>query len=112
MKTRHGLFIGFAVLIVTAIFTFTGCPTDSSDDENNSIVGTWMEQGGYIIEFTDIVLKIEGEELPYKLSGTTLTVDGTSMGLGVMPATAIVSGSTLILSGFPQGGPNGTWTRQ
>ena len=27
MKTKHGVFIGFAVLIITAMFIFTGCPT-------------------------------------------------------------------------------------
>jgi hypothetical protein len=116
MKTRHGLFIGFAVLIVAVIFTFTGCPTDSSDDENNPLVRTWKAEGGtYIIEFTATLMKMEGEEeeLPYTLSGTTLTVDGSSMGQGTITATATVSGSTLTLSGFPQeSGLNRNWTRQ
>jgi hypothetical protein len=34
MKKRHGVFFGFAVLLITAIFTLAGCDTDgSSDDE-------------------------------------------------------------------------------
>jgi hypothetical protein len=32
MKTKHGLFFGFAVLLVAAIFSLTGCPTEDDDD--------------------------------------------------------------------------------
>jgi hypothetical protein len=112
MKAKHGLFIGFAVLIVAAIFTFTGCPNDSGD--GNPLVGTWKEQGGdYIIEFTATIMKIGGDEFPYILSDTTITVDGSSAGYGTMVGTAVVSGSTLTLAGFPEeSGLNRTWTRQ
>jgi hypothetical protein len=27
MKKKHGVFFGFAVLLITAIFTLSGCPT-------------------------------------------------------------------------------------
>jgi hypothetical protein len=112
MKTRHGLFIGFAVLIIAAIFTFAGCPSSSDDD---SIVGIW-QQGSYILEFTatEVRMGAGGTDgvFPYTFSGTALTVDGSSIGQGIMTATAIVSGSTLTISGFPAGGPNGTWIRQ
>jgi hypothetical protein len=33
MKKHHGLFIGFAILLLAAIFTFTGCPTDDGDGD-------------------------------------------------------------------------------
>ena len=43
MKKRHGVFFGFAVLLITAIFTLAGCPTDSdSESENNPFVGSWL----------------------------------------------------------------------
>jgi hypothetical protein len=106
MKIKHGLFIGIAVLIAAAVFTFTGCPTDT--DENNSIVGVW-KQDDATIEFTADVVKFEGGEYPYTLSGTALTV--TIAGVETT-ATATVKGSTLTLSGFGEDGPNGIWTRQ
>jgi hypothetical protein len=37
MKTKHGLFLGFAVLLLAAIFTITGCPSDSDDDDNDGL---------------------------------------------------------------------------
>ncbi|MDR1316235.1 MAG: hypothetical protein LBK13_05100 [Spirochaetales bacterium] len=117
MKTRHGLFIGFAILIVAAIFTFTGCSDSDDDDNGNPLVGTWQEEGGaYIIEFTNNLMKLDSGndgEFPYTLSGTTITADGTSAGKGIMTATATVSGSTLTLSGFPtESGLNRNWIRQ
>jgi hypothetical protein len=64
MKTRHGFFSSFAVLLLTAIFSFTlaGCDTDGNGNGNgdsgddNPFVGTWKspEGGGdYVLVFTD-----------------------------------------------------------
>jgi hypothetical protein len=33
MKKRHGVFFGFAVLLIAAIFTSTGCDTSGGDDD-------------------------------------------------------------------------------
>jgi hypothetical protein len=33
MKKRHGVFFGFAVLLITAIFTLAGCDTDGSSND-------------------------------------------------------------------------------
>jgi hypothetical protein len=33
MKKRHGVFFGFAVLLITAIFTLAGCDSNGSDDD-------------------------------------------------------------------------------
>jgi hypothetical protein len=47
MKKRHGLFFGFAVLMITAIFTLTGCDTSGGDDDiwlkdlQNPFIGKW-----------------------------------------------------------------------
>ncbi|MDR1867780.1 MAG: hypothetical protein LBQ77_05905 [Treponema sp.] len=35
MKRNHGVFFGFAVLLIAAIFIFTGCPTDGGDPGTN-----------------------------------------------------------------------------
>jgi hypothetical protein len=40
MNTKHGLFIGIAVLLLSAIFTFTGCSDDSGDDGGGGGGGT------------------------------------------------------------------------
>jgi hypothetical protein len=32
MRKRHGVFFGFAVLLITAIFTLAGCDTNGGDD--------------------------------------------------------------------------------
>ena len=37
MKMKHGLLIGFAVIVMAAIFTLTGCPTDADDDNDNKV---------------------------------------------------------------------------
>jgi hypothetical protein len=34
MKKRHGVFFGFAVLLITAIFTLTGCDNNGSSDDD------------------------------------------------------------------------------
>jgi hypothetical protein len=47
MKKRHGVFFGFAVLLITAIFTFTGCDNNSGGDDvwladlSNPFIGKW-----------------------------------------------------------------------
>jgi hypothetical protein len=37
MKKEHGMFFGFAVLLITAIFTFAGCEHSSGDDDVTKI---------------------------------------------------------------------------
>jgi hypothetical protein len=38
MKKRHGVFFGFAVFIITAIFTVAGCQTVKGDNEAPELV--------------------------------------------------------------------------
>jgi hypothetical protein len=62
MKTKHGILkakmrsvlAGFAVLLMAAIFTLTGCPTDAADDDDPPPAFTGVQV--------------------YTLSGTTFTV--------------------------------------
>jgi Zn/Cd-binding protein ZinT len=44
MKKRHGVFFGFAVLMITAIFILTGCPNDGGSNDEPELAkwaGTW-----------------------------------------------------------------------
>jgi type 1 fimbria pilin len=105
MKQKLVLALGVLLLCGLAL---TGCENGSTDDEpggTNPLIGTWKDPfDDYTIEFTATLMKLEeGDgEFPYTLSGTTLTVDASSMGQGAMTATATVSGSILNLRGFPQ----------
>jgi hypothetical protein len=40
MKKKHGVFFGFAVLMITAIFTLAGCDTDGSSDDDPVLIET------------------------------------------------------------------------
>ena len=49
MKKRHGVFFGFAVLLITAIFTLAGCDNGGGDDIwlkdlQNPFVGEWESE--------------------------------------------------------------------
>jgi hypothetical protein len=48
MKKKHGVFFGFAVLLITAIFTLAGCDSDGSSEniEPKSIKITGMDTAG------------------------------------------------------------------
>jgi uncharacterized lipoprotein YehR (DUF1307 family) len=45
MKTKHGVFIGFAVIALAAIFTLAGC--DNGENRSNLFVGTWSGVDNY-----------------------------------------------------------------
>jgi Zn/Cd-binding protein ZinT len=54
MKKRHGVFFGFAVLLITAIFTLAGCDTGggggNDDPELTKWAGTWNPVHHYFDE--------------------------------------------------------------
>ncbi|MDR3116114.1 MAG: hypothetical protein LBU25_11420 [Treponema sp.] len=65
MRKRHGVFFGFAVLMIAAIFTLAGCDTnDGGDDDDNIIKISTAEQfneirnnlGGHYVLEADISL--------------------------------------------------------
>ena len=46
MRKRHGVFFGFAVLLITAIFTLAGCDSNGGEDIwlkdlQNPFIGKW-----------------------------------------------------------------------
>jgi hypothetical protein len=48
MKTKHGLSLGFAVLLLAVIFTFSSCGDGAGDDDggggnNPTLVGKWYD---------------------------------------------------------------------
>jgi hypothetical protein len=49
MRKRHGVFFGFVVLLITAIFTLAGCDTGVDDDIwlkdlKNPFIGKWESE--------------------------------------------------------------------
>jgi Zn/Cd-binding protein ZinT len=51
MKKRHGVFFGFAVLLIAAIFTVTGCDPGGGDDDDPELAkwdGTWNPVHDYL----------------------------------------------------------------
>jgi hypothetical protein len=40
MKKRHGVFFGFAALMIAAIFTLAGCDTNGSSDDDPVLIET------------------------------------------------------------------------
>jgi hypothetical protein len=56
MKRNHGFFFGFAVLLLAAIFTATGCDDGSGDISSSTLtitnLGSW--NGSYVLAICDI----------------------------------------------------------
>jgi hypothetical protein len=46
MKTKHGILFGFAVLLVTVIFSMAGCGNGTTDDAGYNITVTTFGPGG------------------------------------------------------------------
>jgi hypothetical protein len=112
---KHGLFIGIALILLAAVFTFTGCSDDGGTTSGDSLKGTYTGSD-FTLVFTDTTweLLVNGNtqrEGTYTLDGTalTLTTGGESFS-----GTAVVSGNTLTLSGFTgdAAGLNGSCTKQ
>jgi hypothetical protein len=87
MKKKHGVFFGFAVVLITAIFTVAGCDNnDGSDDDiwladvSNPLIGEWKsdpDEDGVILVYTgktDGTFDFEMQDLPigapYPASGS------------------------------------------
>jgi hypothetical protein len=71
MKTKHGLLFGFAVLLMAAIFSLTGCPTDNAEGWDVHISDT--DKGSAI---TDAVIPASpGFKILYAIITGSLTGD-------------------------------------
>jgi hypothetical protein len=76
MKKRHGVFFGFAVLLITAIFTMAGCDNSGSGDADwlkdlkNPFVGKWN---------SDILNSQTNEPFVFNTDGT-VSYKGTETG--------------------------------
>jgi len=63
MKKKQGFFIGFAVLLIAAIFTLAGCDTEEAiwlADLNNPFFGSWKSAPDDIGSTLAIVCKADG----------------------------------------------------
>jgi hypothetical protein len=113
MKTKHGLFFGFVVIALAAMFTLTGCDNPSGGD-SNPFVGTWTG-GGYTMIIADSTWEIGGMvKGTYTHDGNAAVLTPTHYGNGTTwtvipagqsePSTVTVSGNTLTGTG-PDGQP-------
>jgi hypothetical protein len=74
MKTKRGLYLGFVVLALTAMFVLAGCDSDGGD---NPFVGTWVG-GGVTVTITDSSWEAVGmAKGTYTHSGNTATLTPT-----------------------------------
>jgi hypothetical protein len=64
MNKKHGIFIGFAVLLIAAIFTFTACPTDTDDEVTST---TYM-----LSDDSKLVVKSDGTAVLTKKDGARI----------------------------------------
>jgi hypothetical protein len=120
MKKRNGVFFGFAVLLITAIFTLAGCEHGPGDDGNGHCLGETFTLSGklnkvdmemffdflpYNTTFTDydksvpIVAEATGN------SGTTNATGGLSIPIG-KPLTSKLETLTY---DFPEMGELSAW---
>ena len=78
MKKRHGVFFGFAVLLITAIFTLAGCPTDGGGgDDNGPGLGETFTLNGKLSKVTMQAF------MDYFPLNTTFTDDARSVAIAV-----------------------------
>jgi len=102
MKNRFKLF-GIIAMVAVIGFSMTGCPTDSSDNDNGNpaaLHGTWLGQE----EWATFVLNSDGTgywETPFSWSSTATTATITIIGEGYVLAVTVdwvISGNTLVFS--------------
>jgi hypothetical protein len=78
MKRKWNVFLGFAVLLIAAIFTFTGCPTDGGDPEVTSTIYILSDDSQLEIrsDGTAVLTKSDGEtKINGTVSGGTVTLE-------------------------------------
>jgi hypothetical protein len=99
MKTRHGLFFGFAVFLVAAIFSFSllGCDNGATDNGNgnnnnnvNPYVGTWS---GYIQGKQATVVINSGNTWSISIPADSYSDTGSYSGSGTVATLASNSGT-------------------
>jgi hypothetical protein len=98
MKTKHGLFFGFAVIAIAAIFTFAGCSIDDDDDGPSNPSGpTWPAAWIYgsvgvqewqnvsnndLIEFSPVNPGVNREHASLEINGDSYRLTGAVSGDG------------------------------
>jgi hypothetical protein len=100
MRKRHGVFFGFAVLLITAIFTVTGCDNSGGDDDSNDpFLGETFTLSG---KLSKVTMKTFMDYFP---CNTTFTDDARSVAITVeatgYSGTTTATGSFSIPIGKP-----------
>jgi hypothetical protein len=112
MKTKHGLFFGFTVLALAAVFTLTGCdnPSGSSrvgrSDPSNPFIGTWTGNGETLFITNSGWEAERTAKGTYTRNGNTATFTAThfwndgawvAAGSAALFSTGTVSGNTMVI---------------
>ena len=100
MKKKHGVFFGFAVLLITAIFTWAGCDNDGGGgDDNGPGLGETFTLSGKLSKVTMQTF------MDYFPLNTTFTDDARSVAIAVeatgYSGTTNAKGEFSILIGKP-----------
>jgi hypothetical protein len=93
MNTKHGLFIGIALILLAAIFTFTGCSDDSGGPTTVTYTGT-ADGTTYTLKITD--------DTSYELTVGTKTSSGSAVKNGgsfTLTPTGKTTSFTVTVSG-------------
>jgi Zn/Cd-binding protein ZinT len=119
MKKRHGVFFGFAVLLITAIFTLAGCDNNGGDGDPNLTewAGTWnaidqyLDNSAFDEIWTDAVTAITTANSSAVVDTATLKGLFKQM-LKTDFKSCIIEENTMKIYSAPNatGSPTATWT--
>jgi Zn/Cd-binding protein ZinT len=115
MKKKHGLFFGFAVLLITAILTLAGCDHGGGggdDPELAKWAGTWNSFANYVNEPWLNNFFTQGATAISQSTQTTVTADqlkGIASSVFATPFKSfVIQGDTITFYSDPNAGGTGT----
>jgi hypothetical protein len=120
MKKTHKVFIGFAVLMIAAMFTLAGCDNGTNSDPGGGpLEGTWVDSSDsdfyrYVFTGNDWIFQMQaggtgswvssqkgtytGAALAFTLTLTHDTADGTTWTLITATYSATLAGNSLTVT--------------
>jgi Zn/Cd-binding protein ZinT len=119
MKKKHGIFFGFAVLLIAVILTLAGCDNGGGDDDDPELAkwnGTWKAVDQYLDDnafdqmWTDAVSAIKGANSKAVVDVATLKAVTKQM-LRTDFKSCAIEGNTMKIydNANATGSPTATW---